>query len=111
MDEGPRLRLGPKVLSLLMDRYNSWNQSVEEFISGIKVSLLPTSIDKVCVHVSFLCQSIVHFISHTLHRFRFFRAILVDNTSRRDSLITVHEKIRRGETCREGRGRSQVHIT
>src|SRR5271169_5437751 len=37
MEEGPRLRLGPRVFSYLMDRYNSWNQSVEEFISGIKV--------------------------------------------------------------------------
>lgn len=37
MTEGPRLRLGPRVLSFLLERYNSWNQNVEEFISGIKV--------------------------------------------------------------------------
>lgn len=37
LDAGPRLRLGPRVLTLLIDRYKSWNQSVEESISGIKV--------------------------------------------------------------------------
>jgi origin recognition complex subunit 3 len=31
------LRLGPKVLRFLIDRYHSWNQSVEDFISGVKV--------------------------------------------------------------------------
>lgn len=38
MEDGRRLRLGPRVLHYLIDRYKSWNQSVEDFISGIKVS-------------------------------------------------------------------------
>jgi len=40
-DRGPRLRLGPRVLTLLIDRYKLWSQSIEEFISGIKVSPSP----------------------------------------------------------------------
>ena len=37
MEEGPRVRLGPRVLHYLIDRYKCWNHSVEDFISGIKV--------------------------------------------------------------------------
>jgi hypothetical protein len=37
------LRLGPNVLAFLIERYKDWNQSVEDFISGIKVSNSLTS--------------------------------------------------------------------
>jgi hypothetical protein len=35
-----KLRLGPRVLEFLLKRYQIWNQSIEEFISGIKVFFL-----------------------------------------------------------------------
>ena len=38
MEDGERLRLSPRVLTLLIGRYKQWNQSVEDFISSIKVS-------------------------------------------------------------------------
>jgi len=37
MGEDVPLRLGPRVLGFLVNRYKEWNQSVENFISGIKV--------------------------------------------------------------------------
>jgi hypothetical protein len=50
---GPQvLRLGPKLLSHLMEQYKSWNASIETFISGIKVPipLTPTkSSTPICV--------------------------------------------------------------
>lgn len=37
MKDGLQLRLGPRVLAFLINRYKEWNKSVEDFISGVKV--------------------------------------------------------------------------
>ena len=69
MDASPRLRLGPRVLSFLVDKYKSWNQSVENFISGIKVfAICMWSINIVRLHVSFLCEPVVASASFAGHR-------------------------------------------
>jgi hypothetical protein len=65
MDDGVVLRLGPAVLSFLIERYHSWNQSVEDFISGIKV--FHEVIDIVCIHVSFLRESTVNSPGYNVH--------------------------------------------
>jgi origin recognition complex subunit 3 len=60
LDAGPRLRLGPRVLTLLIDRYKSWNQSIEEFISGIKVRPPPLMVTQ--YEYAYMC----HFYANPL---------------------------------------------
>ena len=95
MEEGPRLRMGPRVLSYLMDRYNSWNHSVEEFISGIKVTSLVLNFDKVRLHVPLLRESLVDIISCPIHRSRKFAYILHCNASKGDPCAALDAEIYR----------------
>src|SRR5277367_1898000 len=103
MEEGPRLRLGPRVLSYLFDRYNSWNQSVEEFISGIKVfPPLKFIFDKVRIPVSLLRESLVCAISCPVNRSRILAYISNDNSSQCHPCNILNAEIHRRKTRRKG---------
>lgn len=110
MEEGPRLRLGPRVLSYLVDRYNSWNQSVEEFVSGIKVLHPRATSDKVRVHVPLLREPFVCVASSCYYRPGISAYISNDDSSQRHPFIALHAEIHRRQTRRKGHRGSQVAV-